>query len=284
MTAISKSDKQATASARAVVKSLPATRKKKAANKTPSEKGRKKPFPDHLAPGAEEIREVVCGLEKLHGRPRRPTVSDVEAVRAACGETPSVLRALVATILSQNTTNKNSSSAMRSLMATFDGSWEAIHEARHEDVAASIRSGGLANVKAGRIQNILKQVRATQGTFSLDHLHELPDEQARQVMLAYDGVGEKTAACVLLFCLRRESFAVDTHVFRIAKRLGWVPQKATRDQTYAHLEPKIPNALKYRLHVLFVEHGKCCINCAANHRPQRVPLGPCPLDAIVARI
>lgn len=63
-------------------------------------------------------------------------------------------------------------------------------------------------------------------------------------------------SCVLLFCLRRADFPVDTHVWKIALALGWVPRHATRDTTYAHLNGRVPAEIKHALHVLLVEHGK----------------------------
>ena len=87
----------------------------------------------------------------------------------------------------------------------------------------------------------------------------LTDVSTAQV--SYNGVGPKTASCVLLFCLGRDSFAVDTHVFRLSKLLGWVPARADRVTAQAHLDLRIPVALKYGLHVLMVTHGRACGGC-----------------------
>ena len=90
-------------------------------------------------------------------------------------------------------------------------------------------------------------------------------------LIGMKGVGPKTASCVLLFCLQRESFAVDTHVYRIAGLLGWRPKNASRDETHAHLEVRIPDEEKYGLHILMVGHeckaggksvGKCALRRA----------------------
>jgi endonuclease-3 len=80
-------------------------------------------------------------------------------------------------------------------------------------------------------------------------------------LVSYDGVGPKTASCVLLFCLSRDSFAVDTHVFRLTRLLGWVPPRADRVLAQAHLDQLVPAELKYGLHVLFVHHGRNCAGC-----------------------
>jgi len=80
-------------------------------------------------------------------------------------------------------------------------------------------------------------------------------------LTSYDGVGPKTASCVLMFCLGRDSFAVDTHVFRLSKVLGWVPSSADRIQTQAHLDKRLPAETKYGLHVLMIQHGRTCKGC-----------------------
>lgn len=121
----------------------------------------------------------------------------------------------------------------------------------------------LANRKAAIIQNVLAAVHAKHSTYSLQHLASpaLSDAEIMEELLSYDGVGPKTAACVLLFCLGRNSFAVDTHIYRLSKLLGWVPMKADRILAQAHLDLKIPEELKYPLHVLLIQHGRACKGC-----------------------
>lgn len=247
-------------------------------------------FPTHSAPSPAACARAVAGLSALHGTVQRP-----EALPAApptlgghgdassCGQTPKVLDALFATILSQNTTQKNSTAAMASLMEAFGGDYHAMRAAGTGPIARAIYQGGLSAVKSRVMLGILDALTSSPGGLSLEHLHGMDDDAAKNVLMAFDGVGAKTASCVLLFCLNRESFAVDTHVHRIAKRLGWVPEKASRDQAHAHLEVRVPAHLKYPLHVLLVTHGKSCPECAANQRPQRAPLGPCPLRPVPAR-
>jgi endonuclease III len=223
-------------------------------------------FSDWPAPTAAECEEVTERLARLHGRVRRPKQVVARPETDSCGEVPTILDALVRTILSQNTTNKNSRGAMRSFLTRFEGDYEKVRVAKTSEVVDSLRQGGLANIKGKRIKAIVEALFAERGEVSLEHLRPLGD-----------GVGPKTASCVLLFCLGRDSFAVDTHVFRIAKQLGWVPPKATREQTHTHLDARVPKHLQYALHVLLIRHGKSCYRCAAQGRPQQPPLGPCPL-------
>ncbi|KAF2753457.1 DNA glycosylase [Pseudovirgaria hyperparasitica] len=176
--------------------------------------------------------------------------------------------------------------------------WDAVRRADVKEVFEAIKSGGLAQVKSKDIKEILQQVYeenqarraallnpnadpagaskesadekdrevalAEASVISLDHLHLLPDKEAFDKLVKYPGIGPKTASCVLLFCLQRPSFAVDTHVFRLCSWLGWVPPNATRNTAYAHCDVRIPDELKYALHQLLIRHGKSCPRCRAN--------------------
>ncbi|KAH7358261.1 HhH-GPD family base excision DNA repair protein [Plectosphaerella cucumerina] len=99
------------------------------------------------------------------------------------------------------------------------------------------------------------------GVLTLDHIRGMTPNEAMLEFTKYPGIGVKTASCLVLFCLQQPSFAVDTHVWRFCKWLGWVPPKASRDDTYMHGEVRIPNELKYGLHQLFIRHGKECGRC-----------------------
>lgn len=242
------------------------------------------PFPDFAHPSATQCAQATQALRQLHGTPKRKSVGLPAACdeAAGCGDVPHVLDALVQTILSQNTTNANSTRAMQMLQRRFGGNWQRVWQAPLQQVSQAIACGGLGTIKAQRIKKILDTTLAERGTFSLDHLHTLSDEMAHKALMLFDGVGPKTASCVLLFCLGRDSFAVDTHVFRIAKLLGWIPKSASREQAYLHLDARVPQPLKYDLHVLLVRHGKCCVRCAPNNRPQFAPKGPCPLEPVAS--
>ena len=223
------------------------------------------PFPDFLHPTAAEAKLAHRILSDLHGSRTRPAELKASTSRAGCGDSPSVLDALVRTILSQNTSDTNSTRAKLSMDAVYGHSdnWSAIMSGGQAKLQEAIKCGGLSQVKSKVIISILQQAKEKYGTYSLDHLHEASNEEAMQEMLSFQGVGPKTASCVLLFCLQRESFAVDTHVWRISKLLGWVPKNASRDETHAHLDVRIPDEDKYGLHILMVGHGKKCEECKA---------------------
>ncbi|KIX96593.1 uncharacterized protein Z520_07859 [Fonsecaea multimorphosa CBS 102226] len=233
------------------------------------------PFPDFHHPTPEECKLAHRILASLHGPRIRPKEVVASTTRAGCGDSPSVLDALVRTILSQNTSDVNSTRAKRSMDKVYGGSdkWDAIVAGGEAKLQEAIKCGGLSAVKSKVIMSILKQTFEKYGEYSLDHLHHASSEEAMQEMLSFQGVGPKTASCVLLFCLQRESFAVDTHVWRITGLLGWRPKNASRDETHAHLDVMIPDEDKYGLHILLVTHGKRCEECRAGGKN----LGKCEL-------
>ncbi|KAK4688421.1 endonuclease III, partial [Tremellales sp. Uapishka_1] len=223
------------------------------------------PFPTFNRPTPLECSLAHSILTSVHGPRIRPAQVVASLDRAGCGDSPSVLDALVRTILSQNTSDTNSSRAKRSMDNVYGRSdeWDGIVQGGQDKLQEAIKCGGLSAVKSRVILKILNQVHEKYGVYSLDHLHNASTEDAMAELLSFDGVGPKTASCVLLFCLQREDFAVDTHVHRITGLLGWRPAKANREQTYHHLNKRIPDEHKYGLHILLVTHGKSCDECKA---------------------
>jgi endonuclease III len=233
--------------------------------KSYSEYANKSPFPTFPHPTPTECHLALSILSSLHGPRKRPAAFVAPSNTAGCGDCPSVLDALVRTILSQNTSGANSTRAKLSMDKVYGRSddWQVIVKGGKAKLEDAIRCGGLAVVKSKVILSILEQVHAKYGTYSLDHLHTASTDDAYKEMLSFQGVGPKTASCVLLFCLRRESFAVDTHVWRIAGLLGLRPKDASREATQAHLDVRVPDEDKYGLHVLMITHGKNCEECKA---------------------
>lgn len=232
------------------------------------------PFPSFAHPTPKECELVHSILVGIHGERNRPTQTVAPTDVAGCGTSQAVLDALVRTILSQNTSNKNSTRAKKSMDAVYGRSdnWEAIVKGGQPKLQEAIRTGGLSLTKSKAIFNLLTQVHQKYGEYSLDHLFKASNDDAMREMMSYGGVGPKTASCVLLFCLQRPSFAVDTHVYRLSGMLGWRPAKATREQAQEHLDATVPDDLKYPLHVLMIAHGRTCERCKANGSS-----GPCKL-------
>ncbi|KAF5387328.1 hypothetical protein D9757_005733 [Collybiopsis confluens] len=229
------------------------------------------PFKNYSRPTHSDAFQVFRILSKAHPlhstKYIAPKASDNSA--ATCGSVPNVIDSLIGTILSQNTSGKNSASAKASLDATFGrNNFTAIATAPRNALVEAIRHGGLANKKAATIQNLLKSIKERHGEYSLQYLSQVGEdgkirsnEELLKELTSYDGVGPKTASCVLMFCLGRDSFAVDTHIFRISKVLGWVPSSADRILAQAHLDIMLPTDLKYGLHVLMIQHGRTCKGC-----------------------
>ncbi|KAG9308227.1 DNA glycosylase [Chiua virens] len=238
------------------------------------------PFPDHPHPSTDDAHAVYTLLASHTpgGAPVHSTPITDSNSAMTCGHMPNVIDALISTILSQNTSSANSSAAKRALDDAFgrgESGFETMANADRQAIADTIRSGGLANRKAKIIQEALIVVKKKYGRYDLQHLAApgVTDERAMQELVSLHGVGPKTAACVLSFCLGRQAFAVDTHVFRLSKLLGWIPKTADRVGAQAHLELKIPSELKYGLHVMMVRHGRACRGCKTDGR------GSCPLKS-----
>ena len=187
-------------------------------------------------------RTVLNRLRKRYGELVPPRRSDP-------------LEELILTVLSQHTSDLNAERAFESLRTAFP-SWEDVVHAPTNAVADAIRSGGLADTKAPRIQAILREVRDRRGAFDLSYLAELADEEARAELVSLPGVGPKTAAVVLSFALGRDAMPVDTHVHRVTRRLGLVPPTASAERADRILHELVPDGLRTPLHVALIRLGR----------------------------
>lgn len=200
--------------------------------------------------------------------------------------------------------------------------WEAVSEASVDTIKEAIKSGGLADMKSKNIKKILEAVREqniarrdalikeketgevanitgakhamqeakdnelnnlNENLLSMEHVFEMTTDEAMEEITKLPGIGVKTASCVILFCMKRPSFAVDTHVWRHCKMLGWVPAGVTRDKTFSHCEVRVPDHLKYSLHYLFLKHGKTCGRCKAKASKEEYENTKCPIEHLVTR-
>ena len=174
------------------------------------------------------------------------------------------LGGLIATILSQHTSDRNSERAYQQLVTAFPN-WEDVRDAPTQSVAETIRTGGLANIKAVRIQDVLQTLTEQQqaqgstkilSAFLSDELSRLTTEEALRYLRLLPGVGPKTAACVLMFHLDRPAFPIDTHVWRTAMRLGLIGPKVSADAAHTLFAQVIPPEWVYPLHVNLIRHGR----------------------------
>jgi endonuclease III len=181
------------------------------------------------------------------------------------------LEELILTVLSQHTSDVNAARAFASLRARFP-TWDAVARGRPSAVADAIRSGGLANVKAPRIRSILREIHDREGRYDLSFLREMSDVDATRYLSSLNGVGPKTAAIVLAFSLGRNALAVDTHVHRVARRLGLIPPNASAERAHVILEELVPPELRVPMHVGLIRLGREI--CKATHPRCEV----CPLN------
>ncbi|KAK3693974.1 DNA glycosylase [Podospora appendiculata] len=234
---------------------------------------------------------------------------------AGCGEVPCVLDALLRTVISANTLMELADAAIKDLAKRYGvgshgsgaGSinWEQARLSSHEDLVNVIRKAGNGPTRAHHIKRILDMVHeentarfknqsaaenggedanaapaaAHQHTLSLDHMRSLTKDEAMAKFVSYPGIGIKTVACV-------PCFAVDTHVYRFCRWLGWVPEKANADNCFRHGDIKIPDHLKYGLHQLFIRHGQDCFKCKKITKPGTKDWnesGECPLEHLLDR-
>ncbi len=158
-------------------------------------------------------------------------------------------------MLSQATSDVNSGRAFAGLKARFS-SWEEVLHAPTPEVADAIRSGGIADVKARRIQEILTVIEEREHMLDLSRLHDLSDEEVYHYLCSLPGVGPKTSACVLLFSMGRDAFPVDTHVHRVAIRLGLIGPKVSAQAAHSMLGRRVPPELRYPFHMGLIRHGR----------------------------
>lgn len=163
---------------------------------------------------------------------------------------------LVFIILSNQTEEYSYSETYEALRTKYPD-WSQLLGADKDEIANAIRSGGLYNKKASQIKNALQKIWSDFGDLTLDDLRNLSDEDAITYLMSLPGISGKTARCILLYTLERKVFPVDTHVWRISRRLGLAPStpKPT-DRQRQDLEAKIPVRLRYTLHVNMVSHGR----------------------------
>ncbi|KAI1648230.1 DNA glycosylase [Daldinia loculata] len=197
--------------------------------------------------------------------------------------------------------------------------WNNVRLGSYKDLADAIHSGGLANIKAKHIKAILDTVyqenterhkachetkvdtlagketneqrdietqTTDQDDLSLEHLRGLSKHEILKELTKYPGIGVKTAACVILFCFQIPCIAVDTHVYRFSKWLGWVPKNANVTDVFSHLEVHCPDHLKYGLHQLFIRHGQRCGKCSSSTAEGTADwdmLPECPLESLLDR-
>jgi len=213
-------------------------------------------------PTRGRVRAVRDRLRRYYGRPRN------EPHHAPLDE-------LVLTVLSQNTNDRNRDVAYVALRKRFPD-WKAVATAPVEDVEEAIRPGGISKVKSQRIQSMLGVIQAETGGLDLAFLADAPREEAIEFLERLPGVGRKTAACVLVFAFDRPEMPVDTHVYRVCGRLGFLRPKASFDEAHDVMRDATEPADVFELHVNLIRHGRRLCTARKPECPACPLLGVCP--------
>jgi endonuclease III len=190
----------------------------------------------------ESVPYVIQNLKAVYGEPTLRRGLDP-------------LDVLIQTILSQSTTNANSDRAFQNLKRRFPD-WESASRARVSSIETAIRSGGLARQKSARIKELLNEMRRRRGSLDLSFLKKAPLEDAKQFLASFKGVGPKTVACTLLFACNQPVFPIDTHIFRIARRLGLIPERCSDEEAHSQMGRMIPRKRYYEVHINLIRHGR----------------------------
>ena len=204
----------------------------------------------------KKIKSINQILLKTYGRKRRIESAPTDE--------------LILTILSQNTNDINRDRAFTELKRIFP-SWHKVAAARTSKIAEAIHAGGLATIKSKRLRTILNQIRERAPDYSLTFLKNMTDNEVREYLLSFTGVGPKTAACVLLFSLGRKVMPVDTHVHRVGLRLGIIPKGYNADKAHEWFRELNLQVDIQQLHLNLIAHGRTLC------RPHNPKCEICPL-------
>jgi len=188
------------------------------------------------------IRKILGLLNKVYGKPHALRRSDP-------------VDELVRTILSQNTNDRNSLAAFAVLKKHFRA-WQWLLRTDTGRIAGLIKHAGLANIKARRIKEVLAEIKRREGRISLEALQGLDVGEGLAYLRLLKGVGPKTAACVLLFSFGKPAMPVDTHIFRVSKRLGLIDPRLSIEDAHRVLSDMVPKHLIYEFHLGIIEHGR----------------------------
>jgi endonuclease-3 len=200
------------------------------------------PSPDVAALSAKAL-EITRRLTELYG--------------VAPWSTKDPMSQLVDIILSHRTRDEQTAAAYDNLLKRF-GSWEAVRDAPTHEVQDTIANVNWPEVKAPRLQTLMRRITEERGELNLDFLRDIPVEEGAAWLNRLEGVGPKTTACVLLFSCRKPILPVDVHVHRCSIRLGLIGKKVTADNAHALLQALLPNDAQtiYNFHKGLLRHGQ----------------------------
>ncbi len=229
---------------------------------------RSAPIPDTRTVASPRLGAIARRLRKAYGAPPPPR------------RLPP-LDELVLTVLSQHTSDTNRDRAYADLRARFS-SWDEVADAPLPAIARAVRRGGLGPTKAIRIRGILRALRDRGIALDERALARMRSRPLWDRLVGLPGVGPKTAACVLLFSLDRPYFPVDTHVHRVARRLGLVDARADAAAAQDTLQASVPPREMYPFHMHLIRHGREVCSARRPRCSECVLADLCPRVGVVA--
>lgn len=125
-----------------------------------------------------------------------------------------------------------------------------------EELYFYIKPLGLVNQRGDKIINILQELKVRFGIVTLAPLYNFSDQEAEEFLISLPGVGKKVARCVMMYSLNRNVFPVDTHIYRICKRLGLLQASVSWQKAHNILQDCVPLEYRYSFHVNMVIHGR----------------------------
>ena len=190
-------------------------------------------------------------------KPLRYVIQNLEATfdEPQLKQKSAPLDMLVKIILSQATTDVLSAQTFAALKKRFK-TWEKVLAADESEIAETIKLGGLANQKSKVIKDLLSQIKEQHGSLDLNFLQDLPNGEAAEYLQQFRGIGPKTVACTLLFACHKDIFPLDTHIFRVLRRVGIVPNKCSDARAHEILDKIVPAGKFYSLHVNLIRLGR----------------------------
>ena len=168
-------------------------------------------------------------------------------------ETHDLFKTLVATIITQNTSERNSFRAWRRLTGRVSVDPETIAGLSLEELAELIRPAGLQYQKARAIKGLAELILREYGG-DASRILELPLEEARRKLTSIPGIGWKTVD-VVLSMYGKPTIGVDTHISRVAVRLGFTDTRSYERVRRRLMELYEPNQY-HRVHLLFILLGR----------------------------
>jgi endonuclease-3 len=166
-----------------------------------------------------------------------------------CKRSGDIFKTLIATILSQNSTDKSAMIAYKNLEEKIGIEPKLLLNAKMEDIISAIRICGLSNSKARYIRNAAKAF--------LEYKLEFKDcNTFRNFLLSIEGIGYKTADVVLVTCLKCKAFPVDTHIKRVITRLGILGESPSYKDISNYFLGFLESEDLLNLHHLLIHHGR----------------------------